>query len=55
MRDYAPLIESAIADVLSCTLRVTLRVDGSAKARSPETDEAEALFDYANQRIKRKS
>jgi DNA polymerase III subunit gamma/tau len=55
LRDYAPLIESAIADVLNCAVRVTLRVDGSAKTRSAAPDDAEALFDYANQRIKRKS
>jgi DNA polymerase III subunit gamma/tau len=56
LRDHAPLIESAIADVLNARVRVTLRVDGSAaKTKNAASDDAEALFSYANQRIKRKS
>jgi DNA polymerase III subunit gamma/tau len=56
LRDHATLIESAIADVLNARVRVTLRVDGSGgKVKNSASDDAEALFDYANQRIKRKS
>jgi DNA polymerase-3 subunit gamma/tau len=58
-------VESAIADVLGSPLRVTLRVDGSparpkgsapggvasVTAAEPQADDADALFNYANERI----
>jgi DNA polymerase-3 subunit gamma/tau len=58
-------VESAIADVLGAPLRVTLRVAGSAPrtkgsapggvasvtAAEPPIDDADALFNYANERI----
>jgi DNA polymerase III subunit gamma/tau len=58
-------VESAIADVLGAPLRVTLRVDGtpartkgssprgvaSVTAADPQADDADALFNYANERI----
>ncbi|MBV8530668.1 MAG: DNA polymerase III subunit gamma/tau, partial [Candidatus Eremiobacteraeota bacterium] len=61
LRDHAPLIESAIADILGVTLAVRLRVDGSsARPRdtsgkvapmtaASEDDGPDALFDYANE------
>jgi DNA polymerase III subunit gamma/tau len=65
LRDHAPLIEAAIADVLGAPLKVTLRVDGrTARAKgpaagnvasvseAPQADDPEALFDYANERIR---
>jgi len=66
LREYAPLIERAIADVLGVPLKVTLRVDGSAgrsrgsasgnvasmSANAREEDGPDALFDYANERIR---
>lgn len=65
LRDHVKLIEAAIADVLGVPLRVTLRVDSSAGranvsaapfAASPESnreaDDPDALFDYANERIR---
>ncbi|MBV8374185.1 MAG: hypothetical protein JO302_01640 [Candidatus Eremiobacteraeota bacterium] len=56
LRKHARLIESAAADILNATVRVTLRVDGSAaKTGHAASDDAEALFNYASQRIKRKS
>jgi DNA polymerase-3 subunit gamma/tau len=65
LREHVKLIEGAIADVLGVPLRVTLRVDsnaGRAKApastgagaseSSPQPDDPDALFDYANERIR---
>jgi hypothetical protein len=65
LRDHAPLIEAAIADVLGTPLKITLRVDGRAgRAKgsaagnvaslreAPQSDDPEALFDYANERIR---
>jgi DNA polymerase III subunit gamma/tau len=67
LREYAPVIERAIADVLGVALKITLRVDGGAAGRSRgsapgnvasmtaasrEEDGADALFDYANERIR---
>ncbi|MGB8966983.1 MAG: hypothetical protein WCB99_15210, partial [Candidatus Cybelea sp.] len=66
LRDHARIIEAAIADVLGVTLSVRLRVDGSAgrsKGSAPgnvasmtgarrEEDDPDALFDYANERIR---
>jgi DNA polymerase III subunit gamma/tau len=64
LRDHAPLIEKAVADVLGVELKVVLRVDGSpgrAKSASrggepaapaKEGDDADALFEYANERIR---
>ncbi|MGB8908054.1 MAG: hypothetical protein WCC84_04855, partial [Candidatus Cybelea sp.] len=53
LREHAALIESAIADVLGVPLKLTLRVDGSAN-RAPvrEEDGPDALFDYANEKIR---
>jgi DNA polymerase III subunit gamma/tau len=66
LRQHVKIIEGAIADVLGVPLRVTLRVDssaGRAKAPasttaagssepSPQPDDPDALFDYANERIR---
>ena len=54
LRDHAALIEAAIADVLGVPLKIVLRVDGNAtRARaSGGEDDSEALFDYANERIR---
>jgi DNA polymerase III subunit gamma/tau len=65
LRDHASLIEAAIADVLGAPLKITLRVDGRAgRAKGsaagnvasvsevPQADDPEALFDYANERIR---
>jgi DNA polymerase-3 subunit gamma/tau len=63
LRDHARLIEKAIADVLGVPLKVTLRVDapGRSKASGPaaaapeqvaDPDDPDALFDYANERIR---
>ncbi len=53
LRDYVPLIEAAIAEVLGVPLKVTLRVDGSAKRSRVSPEEGpDELFDYANERIR---
>ncbi|MFY9632309.1 MAG: DNA polymerase III subunit gamma/tau [Candidatus Cybelea sp.] len=66
LREHVKIIEGAIADVLGVPLRVTLRVDSTAgrpKAQgsttaagssepSPQPDDPDALFDYANERIR---
>ena len=66
LRDHAALIEEAIAEVLGTPLKVTLRVDGGARsprggapgsvasmtASAPDEESPDALFDYANQRIR---
>ncbi|MGA8097685.1 MAG: hypothetical protein WB810_03390, partial [Candidatus Cybelea sp.] len=53
LREHAALIESAIADVLGVPLKLTLRVDGNAnRAPVSEEDGPDALFDYANDRIR---
>lgn len=64
LRDHTPLIEKAIADVLGVPLKVVLRVDGGggrpkSAARGGEpppagkgSDDADALFEYANERIR---
>jgi DNA polymerase III subunit gamma/tau len=66
LRDHAPLIEKAVADVLGVALKVVFRVDGSAGRSKPATarsaaapapptggdDDADALFEYANERIR---
>jgi DNA polymerase III subunit gamma/tau len=64
LRDHAALIENAIADVLGTPLRVTLRVDSPGRAKPAATaavpssepvgdpDDPDALFDYANERIR---
>jgi DNA polymerase III gamma/tau subunit len=53
LRDYTPLIESAIADVLGVPLQLRLRADGnSARAAAAEEESSDALFDYANERIR---
>jgi len=64
LRDHTKSIEAAIAEVLGRTLKVTLRVEGNA-ARSkgepraatpppapPPPDDADALFNYASERIR---
>ena len=53
LRDHAALIETAIADVLGVPLKVRLRVDGGAsRSAAPEEDAPDALFNYANERIR---
>ena len=53
LRDHAPLIEKAIADVLGVPLKLRLKVDGSApRAAATEEESTDALFDYANERIR---
>ena len=65
LRGHTKIIEAAIADVLGVPLRVTLRVDsnsGRSKPQAPagvtetrpvsKTDDPDALFDYANERIR---
>jgi DNA polymerase-3 subunit gamma/tau len=65
LRGHTKIIEAAIADVLGVPLKVTLRVDsnsGRSKAaaqagvtepRPPsDSDDPDALFDYANERIR---
>ncbi|HZY95624.1 MAG TPA: DNA polymerase III subunit gamma/tau [Candidatus Cybelea sp.] len=53
LRDHAKIIEQAIADVLGVPLAVRLRIDGSGAAGAPPNeDDADVLFDYANQRIR---
>jgi DNA polymerase-3 subunit gamma/tau len=53
LRDHAKIIEQAIADVLGVPLAVRLRIDGSGAASAPQKeDDADVLFDYANQRIR---
>jgi DNA polymerase III subunit gamma/tau len=57
LRDHAPLIETAISDVLGVPLKLRLRVDASAARSAPqsqpqEEESSDALFDYANERIR---
>jgi DNA polymerase III subunit gamma/tau len=65
LREHAKIIEAAIADVLGVPLKVTLRVDSSGgRSTTPasagvtqaqpvrEPDDPDALFDYANERIR---
>ncbi len=53
LRDHAPLIEAAIADVLGVPLKLRLRVDGNAGQPAAQEEESpDALFDYANERIR---
>lgn len=53
LRDHSGLIEEAIADVLGSALQVRLRVDGNAARAAAGSDETpDALFDYANERIR---
>jgi DNA polymerase-3 subunit gamma/tau len=65
LRGHTKIIEAAIADVLGVPLKVTLRVDSnSGRSKSPEpasvtesglvsaADDPDALFDYANERIR---
>ena len=53
LRDHAALIEAAIADVLGVPLKVRLRVNGGAEpSRGSTSDGPDALFDYANERIR---
>lgn len=53
LRDHAVLIEGAIADVLGVALKLRLRVDGNAsKTSAPAEENPDALFDYANERIR---
>jgi DNA polymerase-3 subunit gamma/tau len=53
LSDHAKIIESAIADVLGVALLVRLRVEGNGtRAKLPPTEDADVLFDYANERIR---
>jgi DNA polymerase-3 subunit gamma/tau len=53
LRDHAKTIEAAIADVLGVQLQVRLRVDGNAaRTKGSTAEDADVLFDYANERIR---
>jgi DNA polymerase-3 subunit gamma/tau len=65
LRGHTKIIEAAIADVLGVPLKVTFRVDSNAGRSKPparagvteprpvsEADDPDALFDYANERIR---
>jgi DNA polymerase-3 subunit gamma/tau len=62
LRDHIKLVESAIADTLGTPMKVTLKVDGSAKSAPKAAEPAaleddsgediDALFNYANERIR---
>ncbi len=62
LRDHSKIIEAAIADVLGVSLQVRLKVDGNAaRANAPASEapvsevpasDADALFDYANEKIR---
>ncbi len=53
VRQHAKLIESAIAEVLGVPLQVRAKVDSSGfSATSADATDADALFDYANERIR---
>jgi DNA polymerase III subunit gamma/tau len=53
LRDHAALIEAAVADVMGVPLKVSLRVDGNAvPSRTREREGPDALFNYANERIR---
>jgi DNA polymerase-3 subunit gamma/tau len=54
LRDHSALIETAIADVLGVPLKVRLRVEGGGTPRPNARGEEgpDALFDYANERIR---
>ena len=53
LNDHAKTIEAAIADVLGVSLHVRLRVEGNgARSKPAAPDDADALFDYANERIR---
>jgi DNA polymerase-3 subunit gamma/tau len=64
LRDHTKMIEAAIADVLGRPLKVTLRVEGNAArskgeprpaaapAPAAEPEDADALFNYASERIR---
>jgi hypothetical protein len=53
LRDHSALIEKAIADVLGVPLKLRLKVDGSApRGAAAQEESTDALFDYANERIR---
>jgi len=53
LKDHAKILETAIADVLGMTLHVRLRVEANGTRSKPvAADDADALFDYANERIR---
>jgi DNA polymerase-3 subunit gamma/tau len=65
LRGHTKIIEAAIADVLGVPLKVTFRVDSNSGRSKPpaqvgvteprpvsEADDPDALFDYANERIR---
>jgi DNA polymerase-3 subunit gamma/tau len=65
LRGHTKIIEAAIADVLGVPLKVTLRVDSNSGRSKPPAaagvteatpvsiaDDPDALFDYANERIR---
>ncbi len=62
LRDHVGAVEGAIADTLGTPLKVTLKIDGSAKngPKAPEQaapqeetgEDVDALFNYANERIR---
>lgn len=65
LRGHTQIVEAAIAEVLGVPLKVTLRVDSNSGRSKPappaavtqagpasELDDPDALFDYANERIR---
>lgn len=63
VRERKALLEAAVADVLGVALKITPRVESAARAKAPpassppaepvtDEDDADALFSYANERIR---
>jgi DNA polymerase III subunit gamma/tau len=54
LKEHAALIERAIEDVLGARLAVRLRVDGAVRAKTAaaEPEDADELFNYANEVIR---
>ncbi len=55
LRDHAKIVEAAIEEVMGVRLELRLRVDSNPRAKETPADESEAdaLFNYANERIRR--
>jgi DNA polymerase-3 subunit gamma/tau len=52
LRQHAALVERAIAEVLGAPLKITVRVDPNAGRQEGAGEDPDALFDYANERIR---
>ena len=52
LREHSVLVERAVAEVLGTPLKITVRVDATAGRAQAETEDPDALFDYAKQRIR---